>query len=663
MRRDEILLAFMLVFLVSIWGCGPAADIDLIYYRFTPLVIDQSRVANVVLEAKVTGSPSTVKLQLEATGSEISMVDDGSGDDVTAGDGVYTVSIAMTHILFNFTADDVYRNFIGFLRPYSGATYTKQYNIFVDIIDASVPSVTITPVSASVQYSEYLVNIVRPVFFIDFDISTLLQQFYTHFEDHYDFVNVIYDHSYIQNRHHFGIKNEVQNIGHSLFDNTAAYGSSGRLQGCTVFPNTTLFDGASPTYQHELGHQWINFISLVPLNVAIPHWPLSDLASGIMGWGNAPGGQGLNFNYDLVPAGANYNLVTNTNPKEFKDLSLYLMGFAPASSVGSHFVFDDQSQSIAGGTLNGPVTMVTISDITGSMGSRIPNHTNSQKRFRIATIIVSRDGLLSADAMRLYDYFSQRAEGTAIVPFSSGFLKGNSKPFYLSTQQKGELDTRIKRNILVDASRDGGEWWFPQTGPFDVTANHQGKALADYLKSLGNTVTELPRPYTITTALLADYDVVIRAVGFSSYTAAELTAYQDYVQDGGKVLLLADHHANDGLATSFGIHFQAVTRGANMLSNYTVHPLTNGVGSLFYNVGSGVTSYPTGAQIIGRLSATSYLDLNYNNIKDVSEPSGPDVLGVMTLGKGGIIFCGDTNLWLAVPQPLTDNFLAWVNGP
>ena len=33
--------------------------------------------------------------------------------------------------------------------------------------------------------------------------------------------------------------------------------------------------------------------------------------------------------------------------------------------------------------------------------------------------------------------------------------------------------------ILIDASRDGGAWWYPQAGPFDPDEYHQGKKLAD----------------------------------------------------------------------------------------------------------------------------------------------------------------------------------------
>jgi hypothetical protein len=389
MRKYGKLFVLIVMSLISISGCGPG-DMEVKYYRFTPMVTDQSATGDVVLEVKVEGSPTTVKLELAATSTEVLLRDDGSGVDAAAGDGTYTISIAMTNILHNFTTDDVYRNFIGFLRLYSGTTQMGQYNIFADIIGSAVPPVDITSVSASVQYSEHLVNIVRPIFFSDLQINTLLQDFYAHFEDNYDFVNVIYEFPHIANRYHFGIKNEVQNIGLTIFDNTAAYGSSGRLQGCTVFPIPTFFDGASPDYQHELGHQWINFLSFSPLNLAVAHWPLSDLASGIMGWAKSPGGQGLTFNFNLVPSGSNYTLAADTNPKVFKDLSLYLMGFIPAGSVGSHFVFNDQSQPITGGTLHGPVTTVTITDVTTSMGARVPIHTDAQKKFRIATIIVSR---------------------------------------------------------------------------------------------------------------------------------------------------------------------------------------------------------------------------------------------------------------------------------
>ena len=223
-------------------------------------------------------------------------------------------------------------------------------------------------------------------------------------------------------------------------------------------------------------------------------------------------------------------------------------------------------------------------------------------------------------------------------------------------------DFFVGHKILVDASRDGGTWWFPQAGPFEPDAPHQGKALADFLLSQGKKVDELPRPFTITLEQLTQYDLVIRAVGFGSYSNQEISDYINYVQNGGKLLLLADHSANDELASGFGLQFTGVTRGDNKLNNYSTHPLTQGVSEIYYHVGSGLTSFPASAQIIGRLSTQSFLDLNNNNTQDTGESSAPDVLGMMNLGTGQILFCGDVNMWETVPQPLTDNMLDWFLG-
>ena len=216
--------------------------------------------------------------------------------------------------------------------------------------------------------------------------------------------------------------------------------------------------------------------------------------------------------------------------------------------------------------------------------------------------------------------------------------------------------------VLVDASRDGGVWWFPQVAPFSGTDVHQGWALADAIRSLGVVVEELPRPFAITATLLHSYDIVIRASGFGTYSQAEISAYKEYVQQGGKLLLLADHMLYappDGVALAFGIDFEGITRGDNVLNTFATHSITNGVGPLTYMVGSGIVSQPASARIVGRLSRGSYLDLNKNGVRDSTEASAPAVLGVMPYGAGRIVFCGDVNLWEQIPQPLVTNVVAW----
>jgi VWFA-related protein len=102
------------------------------------------------------------------------------------------------------------------------------------------------------------------------------------------------------------------------------------------------------------------------------------------------------------------------------------------------------------------------------------------------------------------------------------------------------LDNKGKNNnirVLVDASKDGGVWWFPQGPPnFNPNNNHQGKAAADSMRARGWEVVELPRGNLITPELLKGFDIVIRPTVFFSYTQSEVIAYKEAVAAGVKML-------------------------------------------------------------------------------------------------------------------------------
>ncbi len=240
------------------------------------------------------------------------------------------------------------------------------------------------------------------------------------------------------------------------------------------------------------------------------------------------------------------------------------------------------------------------------------------------------------------------------------------------TPAPGRAEAPAKpRRVLIDASHDGGGWWFPQKSDFSAGAAHQGKALADHLRSLGYRVTELPRDTRITAALLAGADLVIRDTGFGPYLPAEIDAYDRWVKTGGRLLLLVDHHPQDALAEHFGLQFRGIARipgpgphnTTTRLNKFAPDPLTQGVDPLQYLGGSGLTGQPAEAKILGWLSTEDYLDLNDNNVKDPGEPVGPAALGVLPFGQGRIVFCGDSNLWQAVPKRLIKNTLSYLTAP
>jgi hypothetical protein len=198
--------------------------------------------------------------------------------------------------------------------------------------------------------------------------------------------------------------------------------------------------------------------------------------------------------------------------------------------------------------------------------------------------------------------------------------------------------------LLVDASRDGGAWWFPQAGPFDPELIHQGKPLADYMRSKGWIVDELARGEVISNALLAQYDIVMRTGAFGmAYSAQELAAYEQFLSRPTALVLAVDGNSPpDALAVQVGITF--VGSGFNgTVTDLAVHPITKNVSSFQFPFGQAVAPLPPGpGMIIGWLPGTI------------------PVMGVTQHGNARVFFVGDVNGLQLVQQPFTDNLLNWL---
>lgn len=198
--------------------------------------------------------------------------------------------------------------------------------------------------------------------------------------------------------------------------------------------------------------------------------------------------------------------------------------------------------------------------------------------------------------------------------------------------------------ILVDASRDGGVWWFPQVAPFDSSAHHQGKALADHLRGRGHTIDELPRGVAITAGLLAPYQIVLRAGYFGTgYTAGELAEYEAFLAGGGVLWLVSEHSSwGDALAARLGVPMSGSHHGP--AAHFAAHPITEGVTNHPYIAG-GALSGPVadGVTVLGWLDEQRTLA----------------IMGTKALPKGKLFFLGDLNGLELVPQPLVSNLLAW----
>lgn len=437
---------FCRILIVAFWfvaAAVPARAVpDISRMWFTPQVVPQTYTEPVRFEATVTEHPASVVFEYNSV--DRVMYDDGTHGDLLAGDGTWTTLFQANEILGKLTPAWVYRPFIGYCKPSGGG----RYNIFAEIWTPDIGLVSVESLATNAQQTDYLVNFTATTSqLMTFEAAYWAKRFYVLYGDKFDFLQFLNVEGKRGNRGHFGVRNDVQGIGLSLFDNTATYGSAGRLKGCTVFPMSSFFDCGETAFTHETGHQWINFLSGTPFASGIPHWAKGDVAINMMGFSMA-GGVGGTYYYTFTPNGQGGFTVGSGNPTNnqvFNSMELYLIGLVPPAEAGAFFVLNNQNLDLTVGLTLRPsdITMVTVGDVIAARGPRVPASANAQKTFRCATVVLSEQ-LLDAHALSFYDWFARRGEAKQRLSYASGFATGTCNPFYLATGGRAVMFSKIK---------------------------------------------------------------------------------------------------------------------------------------------------------------------------------------------------------------------------
>ena len=201
--------------------------------------------------------------------------------------------------------------------------------------------------------------------------------------------------------YYVGVMNDVQGIGTSIFSD-GSWGSAGKLQGVINFGSNSIYSisdrgqsivSEGPTL-HELMHRWANFI--VPSSYG-SHWGFSSANGNIGGFDIA----------DLVDHGSGRYSAGNLtvsgvadNIKPYSPIELYLAGFIPSAEVPDLWVAEDGQWLLDGeGRIvraddgdqifsTSRVTTYTIEDIIAEHRPRVPDHSQAQKDFRAAVILL-----------------------------------------------------------------------------------------------------------------------------------------------------------------------------------------------------------------------------------------------------------------------------------
>jgi hypothetical protein len=415
-------------------------QLTLRYTLWTPRVVDTAETRTVLLTVVADGSPTVVVLLPEGGGAPIPLS--------PVAPGIFEIALPVADLLEGYRVGTAHRR-VGRLQLTDGSTVVHGGALTLNVRDVTIDDAIVTSIAPDIQASAHVVNMRRDQPWlgtdspIPFDVT---QRFYGYYEDDVDFLVLVGNISPISNPFYSPIRNDVDGIGLSRFDFGANAGSPDRLQGLIHFPRAVRFDLSGRTAMHEIAHRWINYLNEVPLLApGRSHWPISDLAYGMIGF-SLPDGAGGSFPFKFRETDEGYLIRRAIPADRYHSLELYLMGLLGPESVDSFTVFinqDQRDQLHDGGILQGPVASLEIGDVIAAVGPRDPYASASPVSFHLATIVMSLGRLLTADEMSFFDAMAARGESRQRHRSERLNTDPPTRSFYHATGGRANLDTRI----------------------------------------------------------------------------------------------------------------------------------------------------------------------------------------------------------------------------
>ena len=309
-----------------------------------------------------------------------------------------------------------------------GEAVVERFAIRLRLTPLNVPAAQITQIDAGTQYASHVVNLVMPEFGdarlsagdYGHELDETARRFYAHFSDEYASIAFVprQPHVVPYDAFHHNVRNPIAGLGAlPVFDDSAAYGSAGVLRSVELYPDVSFTSNASST--HAISHQWVDY------------WDWSNLAGGLDRAGRAPAnhtpllypgevytGAVLDVTRRVAPVGGNAYAVERTAaPAMLHPLTRYRMGLIGPEAVPELLVFENQGQfdetnssaPAVGTAIDGGWRRVHVNDILAEHGTRSGPVDDAWSR---VTVVVSRDGLLSAEEMSYWNFFAARHAAT-----------------------------------------------------------------------------------------------------------------------------------------------------------------------------------------------------------------------------------------------------------
>lgn len=298
------------------------------------------------------------------------------------------------------------------------------------------------------------------------DIVFVAQKFYETHEDSYDYlaiynsVDVAAGGSAIA--YEVTVRNDRTGIGDVVTDVGREYGSAARLQAVLnlgplgQYPRSptgivpgraTSGDTPLSIIGHETGHLWLAFASVrEPANIEgrpmlgrqTAHWAFNFNSEASLLEGNR---------IEDLGVGARPRFRTTGTVEAFSPLDQYLMGLRAPEEVPPTFVVTNPNIFASGRppqrgvTFDGDRRDIQIAELIRAEGRRTPDHTVSQRRFRIAFILITAAGV-EPTAEQLDQVETYRREFVAY--------------FQQVTSGRAEVETTLRRSVQVSLAPAAG---------------------------------------------------------------------------------------------------------------------------------------------------------------------------------------------------------------
>ncbi len=443
------------------------------WYQATPSVVwCGDAQSTTTLEVHIVGREDVARVWMTDLGTSEEegrgeLFDDGTHGDQIAGDNIFTLSdVVLPCRVSNFMFHG-WANWLGFLRVelVDGRATGNNYGLLVGTVDPKYKDafevVELGPGLTATAYSFFIEDTAHEVI-DDYPVATVycgtsnfvaFQKLYSVFPDVFDFAAlmpgmVIFRPQDLAENVPYNVlvKNEVQHIGIDIFDNTAAFGSAGKLKSVTYqsFGTIAIFD-------HEIAHTWGAAIGQnlgllgdqYTWDVNQGHWnPNADM-EGQLGnyyFDNSGAVGHFGYNGDEI-----WRLIPNYVAEPYSPLELYVMGLIPPEEVPPIHILSSPDTANTEMIKPASYRTVTIEEIMASEGGpRVPSHVDSPKDFSMA-FIVTQDRPYDDAAYAFFSLISYQL--TSRQPVSE--YETSLAPFYWATGGRATLETRLPLELEV----------------------------------------------------------------------------------------------------------------------------------------------------------------------------------------------------------------------